>query len=173
MNTRSRNFCFTQNNYTEVSYGTLEQLTYKYLILGKEKGEGGTPHLQGFIVFKHAKKLKEVIKKLAGCHVSLCKGSPGQNITYCSKENDYKEFGERPRTNKDKGDAVRETYANALALAKLGRIDEVEPSIQLRCYNQLKRVEKDNLKPLAVVRKVKVLWGETSTGKSHTAWNNT
>ena len=47
---RLRAFVFTLNNYTDVEY---DRIVYfcsdkKYSIIGKEVGQNGTPHLQGY-----------------------------------------------------------------------------------------------------------------------------
>lgn len=67
----------------------------KYLIIGKEVGEGGTPHLQGFVNFK--KKLRRsTLKKQLGftrAHVEIAKGTDHQNQTYCQKMGNYLEIG--------------------------------------------------------------------------------
>ena len=61
---RTRNFCFTLNNYTEDVYQALLAVECKYVCIGKEIApETATPHLQGFIVFKNARTLAS-LKKL-------------------------------------------------------------------------------------------------------------
>lgn len=89
---KSRKFCFTLNNYTVKEYGTLEQHflgTAKNYIMGKERGEGGTPHIQGFVEYKNPRSfnsLKKICKRL---HIEKAKGSLKQNYEYCKKEGDF------------------------------------------------------------------------------------
>lgn len=64
----------------------------KYLVGGLEVGESGTPHIQGHVVFKSAKTLSSVIKKLPGCHVAVARDVDA-SITYCKKGGDFKEVG--------------------------------------------------------------------------------
>lgn len=90
-----RNFCFTVNNWNEDDIETIKNIDSKYLIIGKEVGESGTPHLQCYVMFKNARSIKRMIKVLPG-HVEISKGSPLQNFEYCSKEGDFIEIGCRP-----------------------------------------------------------------------------
>jgi len=49
MDRKFRNICFTLNNYSEEDYkNLLNHEKFKYVIIGIEIGEGGTPHLQGY-----------------------------------------------------------------------------------------------------------------------------
>lgn len=41
----SKYWCFTINNWTEIDVPKF--LNMEYLVFGREKGEDGTPHLQG------------------------------------------------------------------------------------------------------------------------------
>ncbi|AIF76265.1 Rep [Bat associated circovirus 5] len=91
-------WCFTINNWTSEEYGLIESTlrsSVKYAIIGKEVGEKGTPHLQGFANFK--KKLRlSTLKKLPGftrAHVERAKGTDLQNQKYCRKGNTYLEIG--------------------------------------------------------------------------------
>ena len=43
-------------------YNALQTIECKYQIIGKEIGEKGTPHLQGFIAFKSARSFNAVRK---------------------------------------------------------------------------------------------------------------
>lgn len=87
----SKRWCFTINNYENETMAQLVQEFeaggYNYII-GKEVGELGTPHLQGYI--ESGKKFRplEKFKKFKG-HWKKCKGNREQNVTYCSKDGDY------------------------------------------------------------------------------------
>ncbi|AIF76248.1 Rep [Bat associated circovirus 8] len=91
-------WCFTLNNWTEEEYGLIESTCRslaKYLIIGKEVGESGTPHLQGFVNFK--KKLRlSALKSLPGftrAHVESARGTDVENQKYCRKQGAYLEIG--------------------------------------------------------------------------------
>lgn len=91
----ARKWCFTMNNYDDCSISSI----FKCLnnndrcIIGKEVGDKGTPHLQGFVEFAtKARPLSRI--KVKGVHFIKCKGSADDNIKYCSKDNDYMIFGD-------------------------------------------------------------------------------
>ena len=81
-------------------YNALQTIECKYQIIGKEIGEKGTPHLQGFIAFKSARSFNAVRKLMDRWHIEPCKGNAEANMKYCMKENDFIEIGESPRQGK-------------------------------------------------------------------------
>lgn len=94
-----KNWCFTLNNYSEDDLEKYENLgqqtstTIQYLIYGKEVGENGTPHLQGFVQFKKRLRIRQVKDYLGSrVHVEPANGTPAQNQVYCQKEEDFVEF---------------------------------------------------------------------------------
>lgn len=94
-------WCFTLNNYVEDELVALRAVftdadRVRYAIFGKEVGESGTPHLQGYVSLKKKCRMAG-IKLLLGdrAHVEPAKGNEQQNIVYCSKQGDVEEFGKR------------------------------------------------------------------------------
>ncbi|AXH75500.1 MAG: putative viral replication protein [Persevirus pectis] len=95
---------FTINNPTDEDVrrceqlgGNLEGSGVNYLIYGREVGESGTPHLQGFVIFSSRKRLAGVrgIISPRG-HFEISRGTPQQASDYCKKGGDYSEFGNLP-----------------------------------------------------------------------------
>jgi len=93
----SKNWCFTLNNYAEADVTRLSSLgnTVDYIIFGKETGDSGTPHLQGFVVFRSRKRLSAAIAVLGQCHCSIAR-KISNSIEYCKKEGDFTTFGSEP-----------------------------------------------------------------------------
>jgi len=91
--TRSRAWCFTMNNYTDEDINNVKALDHRYLIIGKETGESGTPHLQGYIELPNGKTLKALKKRLPKFHLEERKGTPAQAATYCKKDGCFEEIG--------------------------------------------------------------------------------
>lgn len=84
---KTRNWCFTINNYTEQELEQMEHLENCKMVFGKEVGENGTPHLQGYIQFPTPRTLSGV-KKLTSKRIHLEPSYKGQvaNVRYCTKE---------------------------------------------------------------------------------------
>nr|WBT97320.1 rep protein [Bat circovirus BtSY1] len=80
------------------------------MIAGLERGQHGTPHIQGFVNFCKKKTFNQV-KVFLGerAHIEKARGSDEQNRDYCSKEgNILVDIGapRRPGARHDLGDAV-------------------------------------------------------------------
>lgn len=112
---QSRAWVFTLNNYTEEEYesirGVLSSDEVEYGVVGRERGESGTPHLQGFVMFMRKKALGGCKRELGSdrIHVEISRGTPTQASEYCKKDGDYVEFGEieRVRTQGSRTDLAR------------------------------------------------------------------
>ena len=98
----SKRWCFTLNNYSEQEeqhvaglFGTTDSIGY--LVAGREVGDSGTPHLQGFVVFTTRKSLIQVRGIIgARIHAEISRGLPAQAAEYCKKDGDFIEFGTLP-----------------------------------------------------------------------------
>lgn len=91
----TRRICFTLNNYTEESEKALrEEKRFSYLIYGREIGESGTPHLQGYAEFYKPTKYA-ALAKLHKMHCEVTKGTQAEAILYCKKDGDVYEQGEK------------------------------------------------------------------------------
>lgn len=102
---RSRGWSFTLNNYSDEDYELLKahlhSTSLKYVI-GKEVGEKGTPHLQGYCYYKNPQTLTHMKKINSRIHWERSLGSPEQNLTYCSKDGNFTEHGMIPLKEKIK-----------------------------------------------------------------------
>ena len=89
---KSRGWVFTLNNYSDTE--THQILEYcksnnKKYIFGKEVGEQGTPHLQGYIYSKNAIRFSTLKKICRRWRIKPAKGSMEDNRKYCSKDGDF------------------------------------------------------------------------------------
>lgn len=99
----AKRWCFTLNNYTEEDISSIvpviKDLCDIYII-GKEVGEKGTPHLQGFINFKKKSRPLSIFDNQK-IHWEKSKGTNEDNEEYCSKDGDVLitfGFKKKPRT---------------------------------------------------------------------------
>jgi len=173
---RYRAFCFTLNNYTPEEEEIVKSWDAKYLIFGKEVGESGTPHLQGYVYFAEAKTLSTLKKKFsARAHWEVSRGTPKQAAEYCEKDGVVFEKGERPKTAADGGNMERERWQRALEAVREKRYEDVPADI---LCTHLKSIEYAVNKIECGKRKIETLdpttkhlwfWGEPGTGKSKKA----
>nr|ALC76159.1 RepA [Brachiaria deflexa-associated circular DNA molecule 2]ALC76161.1 RepA [Brachiaria deflexa-associated circular DNA molecule 2] len=128
-----RHWCFTLNNYTEINYKNLTTLfvdNCDYLIIGKEVGESGTPHLQGYFQLK--KKLRfNAVKKLmdlSSVHLEPRRGTVKQAADYCKKEDDsYFEHGTLPEEqNVAGGRGNKRKWLEVIECAEKGEFETIK-----------------------------------------------
>lgn len=168
--TKARNFCFTINNWTDDDVEFLKTVDCEYMIYGKEVGDEGTPHLQGYVIFKNQRSVKGIVKILRG-HISVAKGNIKQNISYCSKDGDVTEHGTRPLSveggkagKRSDIDLVKEMVKEGKSLSDMADV--------CTSYQSLKFAEKlISIKERKRDWKPNVYWfyGSTGTGKTRTA----
>jgi len=176
---RLTRFVFTLNNWTEDEYHWLtKDLDFlekvRWMVVARETGENGTPHLQGGCCLK-TQTAFSTVKTWPGfsrCHIEPMKGKPQDSLAYCSKQDTNPwQFGTLPqpgkRTDIDKvvkdikagksiKQIVRESDDGAVAVVKYFR-----GFTQLRALMTVPRTNA----PM-------VFWlhGATGTGKSRLAF---
>lgn len=102
----AKRWCFTINNYTAAEQQAILDSAdrFVYLVIGRERGDSGTPHLQGFLILQTKLRLANV-KALPGfqrAHLENSRGTPKQASDYCKKDGDFDEFGDLPESNQGK-----------------------------------------------------------------------
>lgn len=147
-----KNYCFTLNNYTEDNIKQLEDFykTYSiYLIYGKEEGDKThTPHLQGFIQLKNRMSISSFKKKLGinTIHLEAIKGTVQDNINYCKKDQQYKEYGECliRGSNTLKKNNIREQIKQCKTWKECLEIEGIEKYLKFarEYYNSIDRRDK-------------------------------
>lgn len=173
---KSYAYCFTINNYTDADIEELKKLEdnpkTRYIIVGRETGEEGTPHIQGYVYFQNQMVFSTFKKLLTRAHIEASRGSIDDNITYCSKDGDFYEHGERPVNQKRKGELGAEYWNSQKKLAIEGKLDEIDPQLFVTHYRTLKAIQKDYANmptDLPGVTDNDWYYGPSRTGKSFTA----
>lgn len=104
---RTKSWCFTLNNYNEDEYRKIlewgDSPGVAYLIVGRERGSTGTPHLQGYVLLDERKRMSAIKEKVGRrAHLEPAKGSANQNREYCKKEGSFEERGNFPSVGQGK-----------------------------------------------------------------------
>jgi len=169
-----RRFCFTWNNYPENAEAALrrffDEKTPTYMIVGKEVGESGTRHLQGYIHLKERMSFNRLKERFPTVHFEQAKGNAEQNKTYCSKEQDFFEMGTCP---KGAGKASKESWKDILDAAEKGNwsfLKENYPRVWVTMSEKL--ISKRIPATTTICGDLQNEWwfGATGTGKSKLAW---
>lgn len=142
----------------------------EYAIFGKEVGENGTPHIQGFCHFKTEKSLKQMKDLWPRAHFEIARGKDHHNQTYCKKEGCFLEFG-TPCEQGKRNDLIE--------MKKI--IDEGGDEMKLREHNYGAwiRYQRAFINDMHLTAKDKEperkksvfwFWGKSGTGKSYQAF---
>lgn len=168
---RARGYCFTINNPTGWDDVDIERLaeSAQYVCRGKEVGEEGTEHYQGYVYFKEKKSFIYVKGIIPRAHIERQRGSFDEAINYCQKDGDWKEWGTRPS-----GPAGQKNqWKDVLCLARAGKFQDIEdkyPAIFIRYHSKLCSLFKPE-RPIILETLENEWWyGETGTGKSKELW---
>lgn len=161
----ARSWCFTVNNYTDEELSALNQIDCRYIICGKETGEQGTKHIQGYLEFNKVYRFSGIKKLMPRAHLEIRKGTREQARDYCMKEGDFWERGnwaaggQGKRTDLDfiRNLAQEEGMRSVTAV---GNAQQIKIAEKYLTYNE----EPRDWKP-------EVIWfhGPTGTGKSQRA----
>jgi len=97
-----RRYVFTINNYSDAEIAHLDTLgastRIQYLVFGKEVGDNGTPHLQGFVVFSSSIRFTNAKQRIGQrAYLAGAVATSEQAANYCKKDGDFKEYGEVPK----------------------------------------------------------------------------
>lgn len=174
---RSREWCFTINNYTDEDVESITALKSRYLVYSYEVGEETkTAHIQGYVVFDDAKTMSSVSKKLRRAHLEPARGTAESNRIYIvgpyeknGKSKPYNpnhtERGDIPRQGKRNDlDEMREQLKENPSMRHVVETAKSYQSIKMaEIYLKYKETRRSK-KPV-------IIWyyGETGTGKTERA----
>jgi len=163
------------NNYQDVEYSAIKdwiEAECDYGCIGKEVGDSGTPHLQGYFRKKTKCRLSQLKTGVSQrAHFEVARGSPRDNRTYCSKDGDFWEFGTCPAaTGRKSRDELALEFRSAFDSGNIVKFAEDNPGAYAFSGHVLLR----NCLGLAVAVErpdvtVEWLYGEPGVGKSRLA----
>lgn len=168
----AKHWVWTLNNYTEDDEQRIQEVAHEqtYLVYGREIGESGTPHLQGFVSLPTRRSLNYVKRLISDrAHCEIARGSPEQASTYCKKDSNFFEVGSLPG-----GRGTRTDLQELQARIKSGATrDEIRDSFFGSYLRYPKVIDKyiSDLEPdRNWVPEVRVFWGKTGTGKTRSVY---
>lgn len=174
-NKQGKHWCFTTNNYTEddeiqLLRDAAQDQGVLYVVVGRETGESGTPHLQGYVQFSkrvYFGRLKTFCPQ--GSHIESAKGTPKQASEYCKKDGDYKEVGTLQAGQGARNDLLA-VYEACKRGVSFGDIAESHPSAAIRYGAGIQRVRQLYQPPRTAPPQIWCFWGKTGTGKTRRVW---
>lgn len=160
----AKGFQLTQNDMEAAGdlLKYLRSLNPNYLVACREKAPTtGHEHMHVYVQFPNARRLS--MKKLAGAHVEVSRGSPKQNIAYIKKDGDIIAEDGEPRLN----------YVPTIGEAKKMEDKELE-GLNLNLFNIAAKIQAEKKKiinPQDYYKEVEVywIWGESGAGKTRYA----
>jgi len=177
---RSKYFCFTLNNYNEEEEQTIQTLARQedkvtYLVYGREVGENGTRHLQGYVEFLNRQRFAGV-KRMLGNRVHLEKrlGTSIEASEYCKKDGDVFEHGTLSISKQGQRNdliALHQSLKEKRSLIDIS--DEhfscyVKYERAIKSYKLLHSPSRNPNNPPSVI----CYWGNTGLGKTRSVWDN-
>lgn len=178
---RSRAWVFTINNYcqndenlmtTWMESVKIEKMAYQF-----EKGEEGTPHIQGFLKFKNARNLTAMKRYHPLAHWEIARGNDKQCYDYCTKEEtrisgpwykgDFNDMQGKRNDLKKITEFVTNTE-NDIDDEILCEKYPLEFARYMKYFEKLKMVRCTKLakERVNIKKQVIIYWGPTGTGKT-------
>lgn len=172
--TRVTKFCFTLNNYTPEEYQSLVACSNKckFLVIGKEIGANGTPHLQGYANLVKQSRFSAIKKFMPRAHIEKANGSDHDNLNYCTKQDKNAYVWGEPQTRGKRNDLKKATDM-VLAKAPMAEVARQQPEVFVK-YNKGLKVLAETLEPDRKPDDPPTtlwLWGESGVGKTRFAYD--
>jgi len=168
---RHRSWCFTLNNYSEEERSAILGLAgVSYLVIGREVGENGTPHLQGFVKWRYPIGFAACRLRLPRAHLEVVR-SLQHAIDYCMKDGDYEEVGVRPLQGKRND--LEEVCKLVLAGEPMATVASEHPTAYVKFSRGLISLRHTTFKAVNHTdTRGFWYWGPPGTGKSRFARDN-
>jgi hypothetical protein len=170
----ARNWVFTLNNPTDdellrISNARIEnESDIGYLVFGRETGESGTFHLQGYIQLESRKTMAWVKRLVTGdrAHLEVARGTPQEADDYCKKDGDYESYG-AIRVGQGRRSDLESVASTVKSGASLSAIAEAHPSAFIRYSSGITKLRLLSAVPQREIPpRLYCFWGRTGVGKT-------
>lgn len=176
-NTKSKYWVWTLNNYTGEEE---EKLTgercelLSYILFGREVGESGTPHLQGYLECTRRVRVSQ-LKKIPGlqrAHFEPRRGTYEEAADYCRKDDPQPyESGEPSGTTQGKRtdlEEVKEKIDNGASTLTIAQEHFGSFCRYRKSFAEYRRL----ITPVDTREvEVHIIWGKPGTGKTRIVWD--
>jgi hypothetical protein len=162
----SRHWCFT-SFLNEINLQEDNELL-KYAIYGKETcPKSKRHHYQGYIEFIAPIRMKQAKEVLGDekAHLEIRKGTQSEAITYCKKEHDYTEFGNK-YTEQGKRTDLDKVVEDIKLGAKLSDVALANPKPFIKFHNGITKLWNIHQAQTLEEKDIIVLIGKPGTGKT-------
>ncbi len=159
----ARAWCFTLNNYSEDDLDKFKLIECNFIIIAKETGESGTPHLQGVIRFKRTYRMTGLRRNFS----DRAHWEPADEfeaaVNYCMKED------EKPFIKDHRKQGQRNDLTLACETIKTGGIIALardDPATFVKYHGGFAKLAAMFQEPRSTVPHVTWLYGCTGSGKT-------
>lgn len=158
---KARTWLCTYNNPKDMNLEQIHLVTGATYTVGQlERGSNGTVHFQFYQNYKNSIRLAHFKKCMPTVHAEPVRVDNGVE-KYCMKDDTRIDgpwaYGSKPLQRNSRAD-----WDEIYLKAKAGKMEEIPADIRVRCYSQLKKIEKDHI----VVKDTDHLRGVWIQGKS-------
>lgn len=173
---RFSRFVFTLNNYTEEEYNWITEVyapTVRWIIVAKETGASGTPHLQGAVICGLQVPLSKLKTSIGfrRAHLETMLGKPSASRTYCTKQ-DMNAFERGTLPQEGKRNDLQNAWKRLKEGATIAELAEAEETgvVVIKYHRGLTQV-RSILRPARTAPPL-VFWvrGPTGLGKTRFAY---
>lgn len=173
-NAQTKYYCFTLNNYTSEEVAAFDQwgqALCSYYTYGRETGESGTPHLQGYIELNGKRRFSSLKRSLTEVgleriHLEPRRGTSDEAADYCHKDGNYIEFGQRSKSRQGRRSDLINLRDDLLAGHALVDIAQNHFAAFIRYQRGINAFRSVMASKRMWEMEVFVLWGKTGTGKT-------
>lgn len=138
----------------------------KYLVFGREVGESGTRHLQGYIELSERIRFNGIRRLLNRAHIEPRRGSSQQAAEYCKKDGLWEEFGSISKPHQGTRSDLEELRVSIQSGSSLRSIADEHFGCFIKYQRGINAARTIYSSKRTWITNVHVYWGKTGLGKT-------